>query len=90
LADLAFNKGPVKDKFSNMIKGTSSSIVMGIVLSEVPFIGIAIASVLGLLGFNSTVRNRMITKKEMMRRTVKGIVKTGGTFAVGIYGGVLG
>lgn len=90
LADLVQTNQPIHVLMSKFAASSLTGIVIGVVMSEVPYFGIALASIFGIFAVKNVLSNKMIPGAEKARRIFKGLTINGATWGLSVAGGVAG
>jgi hypothetical protein len=90
LADLVLTNQPIDVLMAKFVTSSFTGVVIGVIMSEIPFFGLALAGMFGGFGLHGVLSNRMIPGTEKARRIFKGIAMNGANFGLSAAGGIAG
>ena len=83
-----------KERTSTLVvklaKDSSSGFVVGIMITNIPYVGIALASVLGVYSIKNVFSNKLIKNSERVKAVAEALTKNGACLGMAFGGGVVG
>lgn len=83
-----------KEKTSALLvdfaKDSGSGIVIGILLNNVPYLGVSIVSILGVFGVTSIFNNKLVKTSTRAKMIAETLAKNGAAIGMSIGGGIIG
>ena len=83
-----------EEKLSSMLTelatASSSGVIFGLLMNNVPFFGVSIASLLSIYGVKSLASNKLIGNSQKIKMVTEVLAKNGATIGLSIAGGFIG
>lgn len=90
LYELVEGEKELKEVFSGFATNSSQGIAMGLLMNNLPYVGIGIASFMSIIGINTIFGNKLINTKEKFKILSEIIARNGATLGLSVGGGMVG